>query len=122
MNLEEAFQRLTPGSKSKRLQQLWPAIEQKLVEGVSHAQILGALNDNGFELTERTYKSYLYRYRKRRRTADPRPASAHPTEHTQLSSPDAGPADVRCALAPEGRQRPASFEFDPRGISPDLLK
>ncbi len=122
MNLEDAFQRLTAGSKSKRLQQLWPAIEQKLVEGVSHAQILGALNDNGFELTERTYKSYLYRYRKRRRTAGQRPAPAHPTEHTQLNSPDGAPADVLRPPAPGGRQRPASFEFDPRGISPDLLK
>src|SRR5450631_3985448 len=68
MKLEEALQQLTIGRKAKRLQSLWPTIEAKLAEGVSHAEILGLLNESGFDLSERTYKSYLYRYRKRRRT------------------------------------------------------
>lgn len=58
MKLEEALQQLKVGRKAKRLQSLWPTIEGKLAEGVSHAEILALLNDNGLALTERTYKSY----------------------------------------------------------------
>ena len=59
MTLEAALQQLKAGRKTKRLQSLRPTIERKLAEGVSHAEILGLLNENGFALTERTYKSYL---------------------------------------------------------------
>ena len=69
MTLQNALDRLLVGRKSRRLQSLWPAIEEKLAQGVSHAEILRALNNNGLALSERTYQSYLYRYRKRRRVA-----------------------------------------------------
>src|SRR5450631_3822674 len=67
MELVDALPELKISCKAKRLQPLWPAIEAKLAEGVSHAEILNRLNDLGFQLTVQTYKSYLYRYRYRKR-------------------------------------------------------
>jgi hypothetical protein len=123
MNLEETLQQLKVGRKSKRLQSMWPAIEAKLAEGVSHAEILVLLNENGFALTERTYKSYLYRHRKRRRTTGLRRDPMSSTEATKTQS--AVVAQESSFNAPAGiekQKRPPTFDYDPRGISPELLK
>ena len=123
MNLDETLQQLKAGRKAKRLQSLWPTIEEKLAEGVSHAEILGLLNETGFELSERTYKSYLYRYRKRRRTAGQQQARMCLTENIRPQSADAAHAALSPASAKiEKHKRPPTFEYDARGISPDLLK
>jgi hypothetical protein len=123
MNLDETLQQLKAGRKAKRLQSLWPTIEEKLAEGVSHAEILGLLNETGFELSERTYKSYLYRYRKRRRTAGHQAARIYLAENTTPQSVNVPQAMTFPASATdEPHKRPPSFEFDPRGISPELLK
>jgi len=123
MKLEAALQQLEIGRKAKRLQNLWPTIEAKLAEGVSHAEILGLLNKCGFELTERTYKSYLYRYRKRRRTTgqkrDPmrlRETMRSQTADMAQATTSPSPAEV------ERHKRPPTFDYDPRGISSELLK
>ena len=86
MKLEAALQQLTVGRKAKRLRGLWPTIERRLADGVSHAEVLDLLNQNGFALTERTYKSYLYRYRKRRRTTARRPPP-HLFQPSRLNPP-----------------------------------
>ena len=119
MVIRNALQALPVTTKARRLQALWPLIEQKLMAGTSHADILSALNDSGFELSERTYKTYVYRFRKRQRNRPPQDLGAAPsgsTARTSLSSlpepPNAG------NNAPP---RPATFDFDPCGI-PDLLK
>ena len=88
MKLEDALHQLKITCKAKRLQSLWPTIEAKLAEGVSHAEILRLLNEIGFELTERTYKSCLYRYRKRRRSSGPERAPMRLTESTTSHSAD----------------------------------
>src|SRR4051812_2358909 len=84
--LAESLRHLPFARKAARLRQLWPAIEAELAEGHSHAEVLAFLNDNGFALTERTYKSYLYRFRKRRReqsvTASGKEAHAAPAKAT----------------------------------------
>ena len=108
MKLEQALAELPVEKKARRLKILWPLIEAKLAEGVSHAVVLEFLNRNGFELTEGTYKSYLHRFRKRGRV----PGRAEP------QAPSMAPAP---ATSPEGGNRPATFDYDPRGI-PDLLK
>ena len=53
--------RLQPRSKAARLRALMPQIRAKLEEGVQHSDIIRLLNQQGLELTERTYQSYLYR-------------------------------------------------------------
>jgi len=42
-----------------------PEIERRLAAGVQLATIHKALTDAGFELTFQTFKTYLYRYRKK---------------------------------------------------------
>ena len=108
MKLEQALAELPVEKKARRLKLLWPLIEAKLAEGVSHAVVLEFLNRNGFELTEGTYKSYLHRFRKLRRA----PGRAEPQTPCIATAP---------ASRPEGGNRPATFDYDPRGI-PDLLK
>jgi hypothetical protein len=123
MKLEAALQQLQVGRKAKRLQSLWPTIEEKLVEGVSHAEILVLLNENGFALTERTYKSYLYRYRKRRRTSGQQRDPTYLTETARPQTADMAQAATSPALDEvERHKRPPTFDYDPRGISPELLK
>ena len=121
MTLEAALQQLKVGRKAKRLRNLWPTIEGKLAEGVSHVEILRLLNENGFALTERTYKSYLYRYRKRRRTTEgqraPKPSSTLTPENADLAQGATFPTSTEV----DGPKRPPTFDYDPRGI-PELLK
>lgn len=105
MELEHALKQLPVEKKARRLRILWPLIEAKLAEGVSHAAVLEFLNRNGFGLTEGTYKNYVHRFRKTRK---PVPQQAQPL------SPATTPVG-------EASSRPRTFDFDPRGI-PDLLK
>ena len=117
MKVEEALSLLPAACKAKRLRALWPTIEAKLAEGVPHAEVLGLLNRSGLDLKQCTYKTYLYRYRKKLREE----ASAG-----RKKVPAADPAaSSRFTVAPTGRAddsgRPATFDYDPRGI-PDLLK
>jgi hypothetical protein len=91
MKLEAALQQLKVGRKAKRLRNLWPTIEEKLAEGVSHAEILGLRNENGFAPTERTYKSYLYRYRNQ---------PAHISMINRRYRPDPAPFPARRLLFP----------------------
>lgn len=122
MKLEEALRQLTVGKKARRLLSLWPTIEAKLEEGVSHREILRLLNENGFELTERTYKSYLYRYRKRLRATGQKGGSMRVPLSTNRQSGDMARAAISPASADvEKQSRPPTFEFDPSGI-PELLK
>ena len=111
MKIEEALRELPVQKKARRLKLVWPLIEAKLAEGVGHAVVLELLNRNGFELTEGTYKSYLYRLRKAQRS----PGS-------KLNSSGPAPQQVEARSARGGdSKRPATFEYNPRGI-PDLLK
>jgi hypothetical protein len=97
---------------------MWPVIEQKLAQGVSHAEVLELLNRNGFDMTRETYRSYVRRVRKRLK------GSAN--DRSSVPTPAAPVQTVRCSDKPEqtrpGPQRPRTFDYDPRGIHPDLLK
>ena len=119
MVIRSVLEALPIATKARRLQALWPLIEQKLMAGTSHADILRALNDSGFELSERTYKTYVYRFRKRQRKKALQHQDASPSDspaRTALSSlASHHDADIHAS------RRPATFDFDPRGI-PDLLK
>ncbi len=121
MKLDDAVRQLSAGRKTKRLNRLLPAIEQKLAEGIAHSEILVLLNANGFELTERTYKSYLYRYRKRRRSSGQGSIAAGVMEQTSFPTADAAHASAPAPSVETG-QMPNTFEFNAGGLPPDLLK
>lgn len=111
MGLEQALEHLRAEKKASRLRILWPLIEAKLAEGVSHAAVLELLNRNGFDLTQGTYKSYLHRFRKMQRQAGPRPRG-----ETQTRLSNSAPNSTS-----DTTDRPPTFDYNPRGI-PDLLK
>ena len=122
MKLEAALPQLKICCKARRLQSLWPAIEAKLAEGVSHSEILNHLNELGFQLTAHTYRSYLYRYRKRRRTTGHRPAHVRLTESATTQSAVVPQAMTLPAAAEVAKhKRPPTFEFDPCG-DPSILE
>ena len=123
MTLEESLQQLKIGRKAKRLQGMWPTIEERVSAGVSHAEILNLLNANGFALTERTYKSYLYRHRKRRRTVAQNCAPPSLIERPNRQSADGATAIASSAPIELGQHpRPPTFEYDAHGLPRKLLE
>jgi len=121
MKLEDALNELKARRKARRLRNLWPVIQARLADGVTHAEILDLLNANGFELTERTYLSYVYRLRKRRRERASEPQ--YQDVRTPRPFTDARQGAVRSADTESNTPaRPPTFDFDPAGLSPHLLK
>jgi len=110
MTFRDALDQLPVEKKARRLKVIWPLIEAKLAEGVSHAAVLELLNRNGFDLTEGTYKNYLHRFRQQRG------ASSRFRNEAQSRAEATAPA-----VSLDQAKRPPTFEYDPRGI-PDLLK
>ena len=108
MEFEKALKELPIEKKARRLRVLWPLIEARLAEGVSHAAVLEFLNRNGFDLTEATYKNYVHRLRK----VQGAPASGRPSPV---------PVPITATAKGDATNRPATFDYDPRGIQ-ELLK
>ena len=122
MKLEDALPQLKISCKARRLQPLWPSIEARLAEGVSHAEVLRLLNEIGFQLTVPTYKSYLYRYRKRRRTTGQLFPQVRLTESATTQSAGVLQSTTFPASAEVAKhKRPPSFEFNPCG-DPSILE
>ena len=99
-----------------------PQIRAKHEEGVQHSDIIRLLNQQGLELTERTYQSYLYRFRKQQRPDRKSRGGASPgvvDSAVSTTVPRTQP-DTASKGSSVGR-RPPTFDYDPRGI-PDLLK
>lgn len=121
MKFDDALRQLSAGRKANRLNSLLPTIEQKLAEGITHGEILALLNANGLDITERTYKSYLYRYRKRRRSTGQAPIAARLIEQTKFPAASRALASTPARSVASG-QGPNKFEFNAGGLPPELLK
>ena len=106
---------LAPKAKARRFRALLPVIEAKIQAGVSHADIMRALKEQGLALLENTYFTYLRRYRGKQSTAERRGAQAAALPAAAESLPVAGQSGEHAA------HRPPTFDYDPRGI-PELLK
>jgi hypothetical protein len=115
-----ALETVPIATKADRLREVWPQVEAKLAGGASHADVLRALNEDGYDLTERTYKSYVYRFRKERRRTAKTGTSDMVTKTHEGGSPASTKAPERSA--PAAASRPRIFDYDPRGIDPELLK
>lgn len=48
-----------------KLRGVMPEIDKRVREGVQHEEIIETLNASGFDLKLNTFRSYLYRYRKK---------------------------------------------------------
>jgi hypothetical protein len=108
VRFEEALDQLPVEKKTRRLKVLWPLIEAKLAEGVSHAVVLDFLSRNGFDLTEGTYKNYLHRFRKTQQAPDSDGGST--SSRTEVHSRTVGAPPAASGDQPN---RPATFDYDP---------
>lgn len=81
MDQSDALKGLIEGIPGKtlaaKLRGLMPEIDKRVREGVQHEEIIDTLNANGFDLNLNTFRSYLYRYRKKVRAGE---APAKPTK------------------------------------------
>ena len=106
-----------PVGKSRRFRLLLPVVIAKIERGVEHAEIIKALADEGLELTPGTYFSYLKRYRP---AAATKPQDKTPTAPAPEARKPQVPANASTSVG--ASTRPKTFDYDPRGIHPDLLK
>ena len=126
-DLKTSLENLSATNKAARLRALMPLIEAKLAEGVRHAEIVLALNEQGFTLTEKTYRNYLHRQRKHRQAVPSgTPTVAAPAQAAMLAPPAKSDVVAPATSPPistmtAGAKRPPTFEHDPKG-NPDLLK
>jgi len=68
---------------------LMPEIERQIADGVHWDDVIAALNAGGLEVSRETFKSYLYRYRRDRRSANASPISVE--QNTDRNTgPDTG--------------------------------
>lgn len=109
--LKISIEKLEARTKAGRLRSLMPMIEAKIRQGVRHVEIIRALNEQGFAISEYTYRSYLQRYR-RKQGARGKPA--------RVGAP-VSDASSAVPSVPGTGGRPRTFDYDPRG-NPDLLK
>jgi hypothetical protein len=108
-DLKISIEKLEARTKAGRLRGLMPMIEAKVKQGIRHVEIIQALNEQGFAISEHTYRSYLQRHRKKQ-LARGKPAQA---DAPVVNKPTAGVSGTV--------GRPETFDYDPRGI-PELLK
>src|SRR5436853_3841814 len=110
-DLKISIEKLEARTKAGRRRGLMPTIEAKVRQGIRHVDIIRALNEQGFAISEYTYRSYRQRYRKKQLAG----RKSAQVGAQILNKPSAAP------LAPGTIGRPKTFEYDPRG-NPDLLK
>jgi hypothetical protein len=91
-DLEARIEALTGRTAAARLRAVMPVIDRKVREGVRHEDIVEALQAAGLSVSLNTFRSYLYRYRKRSRVQGAASTSAHPKTHNSPPAPGgAGP-------------------------------
>jgi len=110
-DLKISIEKLEAKTKAGNLRALMPMIEAKVRQGIRHVEIIRALNEQGFVISEYTYRSYLQRYRTKQLVG----RKSAKVGAQILNKSSAAP------LAPGTIGRPKTFEYDPRG-NPDLLK
>lgn len=116
---QDPLKAVQPVGKARRFRLLLPTIIEKIQRGVEHAEIIKALAHQGLELTQGTYFNYLNRYRATGgSSAQEASGEVEPAEPPKVSPPP--PFAVTQTGAASGR--PRTFDYDPRGIDPDLLK
>ncbi len=91
--IENIRPRMTLAAK---LRELMPEIDRQVRAGVQHDDIVETLNANGFDVNLNTFRSYLYRYRKKARASERQPEPAQATPKADGNSPvvSEGPGDV----------------------------
>lgn len=118
IDLKTSVSNLQAKTKAARLRALMPLIEAKVRDGIRHADIIRALNEQGFAVSEMTYRTYLKRHRQKQHSAPAQAVTRAPAVTPGVVASATSPPISSVQVAPK---RPPTFEHDPRGI-PDLLK
>ncbi|WP_143132892.1 hypothetical protein [Brucella cytisi] len=63
--IKELFDSIPGNTKAAKLRAMMPEIDRRIREGVDHQAIVDTLNEHGFNMTLNTFRSNLFRYRKR---------------------------------------------------------
>ncbi len=75
--LESLIEGIAGKTLAAKMRRLMPQIDRRVREGVRHEEIVQTLNANGLTLNLNTFRSYLYRYRKKMRGADAETGQDH---------------------------------------------
>jgi hypothetical protein len=81
--LIESLKTVPRTTKAARLRALMPEIERLLSEGVLRQDIIDHLKAGGLDLTLETFKTYLFRYRRDRRSAETSPIEPTPSSQRE---------------------------------------
>jgi len=122
-DLKQAVMQAAPTTKAAQLREVMPEIEMKLAAGTPLAAIHQALTHSGLDLTLKTLKTYLHRYRKKQRCKSvnqPHRLLAQPARYCSLHRlKQTRHADMahRVHVAPAHRRRSSCTRFLTCGIS-----
>jgi len=110
--LDRLAARLVPPSIGAQIRRLLPKIEAAIDSGASHEQIVETLRESGIDISLATFRSALYRARKRAVKGGRRGgAGSGAKADTSAGKPPKAAPETRDPLAvPQG---PKSFDWDP---------
>ena len=108
--LDRLAARLRAPSIGAQIRRLLPKIEAAMESGASHEQIVETLQESGINLTLATFRSALYRARKRAAKGSRKEDAGGGTKTAATPVSSATPAPRNPLALPE---RPKSFDWDP---------
>ena len=110
--LDRLAARLRPPSISAQIRRLLPKIEAAIEAGATHEQIVETLRKSGIDISLNTFRSTLYRARKKvskaSRTKNPESGKRHQESASNTAEPAPGERDP--LALPE---KPKAFDWDP---------
>jgi hypothetical protein len=120
--LDRLATKLAPPSIGAQIRRLLPKIDAAMAAGASHEQIVRTLRETGIELSMNTFRSALYRARKRAQKGGRKEERAGgEASGGAASGPSAAGTSAAVSSDREGRARdplavpekPKSFDWDP---------
>ena len=121
--LDRLAARLAPPSIGAQIRRLRPKIEAAMAAGASHEQIVDTLRATGIDISMNTFRSALYRARKKAQKGSRKEESAGGGSPDGGAASNSPAAEASAAASPDGRARtrdslavpekPKSFDWDP---------
>lgn len=93
-----------------KLRSIMPEIDKRVREGVQHEEIIETLNASGFDLNLNTFRSNLYRYRRKLRGEPESPVKVRPVQNANGNLQTEPPVSVD--ESPEDETVSASEKLD----------
>jgi len=114
--LRQAVEQAPRGSKAATMRALLPSIERQISQGIHYKDIVEALNQNGFEISQNTFVVTLRRLRKEKKGQKP-VESVEPFEsHDQYQGDNEG-GDIEPPQSEKGVETESSENGDTQDLS-----